>query len=141
MHPDDFNSIWAGLLHDATEAYVGDMTTPLKVLMPEFIRVEDSLAADIAKKFGIKWDEQTKERVKQADLIALSTEARLLFADVSRWSIIKSYPPRSDLLSMMFPVEPSVARLVFMREFKKVEKEIKNGKRSFRRSSKNKNNL
>lgn len=126
MYPNDLNSIWAGLLHDATEAYVGDVTTPLKVLLPKFMEVEDALALDIAKKFKIKWNKQTADRVKTADLIALSTEARLLFADVSHWNIIKSYDPRPDLLSCSFPVRQEVAKDTFMREFQRVQGEIKN---------------
>lgn len=124
MWPDDLNSIWAGLLHDATEAYVGDVTTPLKVLLPKFMEVEDNLAVDIAKKFKIKWNKQTADRVKTADLIALSTEARLLFADVSHWNIIKQYEPRPDLLRPHFPVKQETAKFQFMAEFKRVQGEI-----------------
>lgn len=135
MWPEDLNSIWAGLLHDATEAYVGDVTTPLKVLLPRFMEIEDALAIDIAKKFKIKWNKQTADRVKTADLIALSTEARLLFADVSHWNIIKQYEPRPELIRKDFPVSQTAAKTWFMREFKRVERETKNeqSRRSRRR--------
>lgn len=124
MWPDDVESRWAGLLHDATEAYVGDITTPLKILLPKFIEVEDSLAMDIAKVFKIKWSKQTHSRVKIADMIALSTEARKLFADVSDWDSIKLYDPRPDLVSENFPVAQDVAKKMFMREFKKIQGEL-----------------
>jgi len=129
MWPDDLDAIWAGLLHDATEAYVGDVTTPLKVLLPKFMEVEDSLALDIAKKFKVRWNKRTTDRVKIADLIALSTEARLLFADVSHWDMIKLYEPRSDLLRQDFPVNPELAKKIFLGEIRRVEGELKNGKR------------
>ena len=35
----------AALLHDAAEAYLGDMVKPLKVLMPEFSGIEDKVTA------------------------------------------------------------------------------------------------
>lgn len=133
LWPDDVDAQWAGLLHDATEAYVGDVTTPLKVLLPAFIEIEDRLAVDIAKTFKIKWTKRTVERVKIADMIALSTEARKLFADVSHWDSIRKYEPRSDLLNSAFPMQSHErARRLFLREFRKVG-ELKNAVRQNRR--------
>ena len=122
MWPDDHESILAGLMHDATEAYVGDVTTPLKVLFPKFMELEGQLAEDIAKKFKIKWSKQTSDRVKIADLTALSTEARLLFGDVSKWAAIKVYEPQNDLLESGFPMSPEAAKKLFLKEFKKIGK-------------------
>lgn len=127
MWPDDLNSIWAGLLHDATEAYVGDVTTPLKVLLPGFMALEDSIQKDIAHAFKIKWDVQTHQRVKMADMIALSTEARLLFADVSEWDSIKKYEPMPALLRVDFPTNSAQAKTSFLREFRKVQGELQDG--------------
>lgn len=41
------------LMHDATEAYIGDMVSPLKALMPEFKRIEGRFWAAIAERFGL----------------------------------------------------------------------------------------
>jgi 5'-deoxynucleotidase YfbR-like HD superfamily hydrolase len=125
-YPQDTNAIWAGLLHDATEAYVGDITTPLKDLLPQFKELEEQLAVKIAKKFKIRWDERTLARVKTADLIALSTEAKLLFEDISQWDIIKSYESKKYLVHPLFPVSPMTAKRMFMKEFERVLKEIEN---------------
>jgi 5'-deoxynucleotidase YfbR-like HD superfamily hydrolase len=124
MWPDDVMARWAGLLHDATEAYVCDLPTPLKVLLPEFMRIEDELAVKIALKFGIQWTEEVTRRVKQADAIALSTEARLLFEDVSQWDSIKPYAPIPTLLHWAFPQDSLMAREYFLNEFAKVEQEV-----------------
>lgn len=43
------------LLHDASEAYVGDMTSPLKRLIPEFGVIEDRIQACIAKVYGLPY--------------------------------------------------------------------------------------
>src|SRR5690349_636686 len=45
-------ALWA-LLHDATEAYVGDMVRPLKHHMPDYRQIEDNLMEVIAERFGL----------------------------------------------------------------------------------------
>lgn len=45
-------ALW-GLLHDATETYVGDMISPLKVRMPAFRRIERSIELAIAEHFRL----------------------------------------------------------------------------------------
>lgn len=42
-----------GLMHDATEAYVNDLSRPLKNLLPEYKVVEERFALAIAEKFGV----------------------------------------------------------------------------------------
>lgn len=124
MWPDDLEAIWAGLLHDATEAYVGDVTTPLKVTMPKFMELEDSIAAQIAKTFKVKWTKRTVERVKVADMTALSTEARKLFPDVSKWNAIHDFEPTPELLESSFPIRSEAAKKLFLKEFKRIKKEV-----------------
>jgi len=73
------------LMHDAAEAYVGDMPKPLKNMMPEFRRLEDRVEAVISLKFGLSclFDQE----VKQIDLRMLKTEKLLLFpTDGLEWS-------------------------------------------------------
>lgn len=50
-------TILAGLLHDAAEAYLGDMIRPLKhgELGEGYLKVEARLEAEIAKAFGIRF--------------------------------------------------------------------------------------
>jgi 5'-deoxynucleotidase YfbR-like HD superfamily hydrolase len=45
----------AALLHDASEAYMGDMPSPFKALMPDFKALEDNLMTAIANKFGFDY--------------------------------------------------------------------------------------
>jgi len=40
------------LLHDASEAYIGDMPTPIKRAMPDYLKVEATLMEAIGRKFG-----------------------------------------------------------------------------------------
>jgi len=67
-----------GLLHDATEAYVGDLPRPLKQQLPLYRRSEDRLMEVVARRFGLAWP--MPEAVRHADNRLLATEARDLMA-------------------------------------------------------------
>jgi 5'-deoxynucleotidase YfbR-like HD superfamily hydrolase len=74
MSPDE-DALW-GLLHDASEAYLADVPSPLKKC-PEFAfyrEVEAGLMAIICDKFKLSRDEPPS--VKLADKRVLATEAR-----------------------------------------------------------------
>jgi hypothetical protein len=51
------------LLHDAAEAYMGDIIWPVKAMFPEVSKFEDELAAQIMLKFG---DEHCHSRITPA---------------------------------------------------------------------------
>jgi len=67
--------LW-GLLHDASEAYLGDMVRPLKRGMPEYKAAEMRLQEIIQKAFDIDVTEETANLVHIADEVMLVTEAR-----------------------------------------------------------------
>lgn len=67
----------AALLHDATEAYVGDMVRPLKQHMPDYRDVEFRVADAIGERFGI--DPEIPEAVHEADNRILLDERAALF--------------------------------------------------------------
>lgn len=72
----------AGLLHDASEAYIGDVQSPIKILLPNYYQIEDKLMKAIARKFGFDypWDIE----VDAADRALLELEWRWL-VDQSDW--------------------------------------------------------
>ena len=45
----------AGLLHDASEAFVGDVSSPLKKLLPEYKRIEERVQEAIADQVGLPY--------------------------------------------------------------------------------------
>lgn len=63
-----------GLLHDASEAYLGDVSTHLKSLLPEYKLLEQRVELAISKKFGIYYP--TLPSVKVVDSRMLMTEVR-----------------------------------------------------------------
>lgn len=73
--PPEF-ALWA-LLHDATEAYLGDMISPLKRFMPDYQKAEERVMKAIAEKFGLSTHIMPAE-VKEADTRILLTERAAL---------------------------------------------------------------
>jgi uncharacterized protein len=72
-----YNAKWA-LLHDASEAYMGDMSRPVKhaSVMSQYRALERQLQQELVKAFGL--EETEPAIVKQVDIEMLGTEARQL---------------------------------------------------------------
>lgn len=62
----------AGLLHDAAEAFVGDVSRPLKSLLPEYRVIEDRVSRAVLSRFGL--DPVLPDSVGQADRVMLRAE-------------------------------------------------------------------
>lgn len=84
---------FAALMHDAAEAYVGDVPTPLKQLLPEYKAIEKRMEACLFERFGLY--DGLPSSVKEADLIMLATEQRDLMVGGSndaKWAVIADIP-------------------------------------------------
>lgn len=81
---DQRHAMW-GLLHDASEAYLGDVATPLKNLLPDYRALEERVQRAIARKFGLVWP--MPPEVKVADVQALLAEKRELLTANHDWGI------------------------------------------------------
>jgi hypothetical protein len=92
----DVHGLFAALMHDAHEAFVNDLATPVKdevgatwhTLESRFVRViRNGFALHVASTAHAK-------AIKQSDLIALATErAQLLPASATPWSAIAGVKP------------------------------------------------
>ena len=104
-------ALW-GLLHDAAEAYMGDLVSPIKY-QPEakwFRDVEEGLMEAIASKFGLVWP--MPKEVKKMDYVLLATEARDLMTTPWLWSITEK-----PLETKIVPIAPLVAEWAFLDQF------------------------
>jgi 5'-deoxynucleotidase YfbR-like HD superfamily hydrolase len=93
-----------GLLHDAAEAYIGDVVSPLKQHLPEFKVIEHRLEAVIARAFGLRfpWAPQ----IKTADLRALRFEReQLMHPAGGQFSRLEEYEPVPGTLTPLPPHE------------------------------------
>ncbi len=99
----------AALLHDAPEAYIGDMVSPLKAMLPAFQHIEERIWLAIAERFGI--DPVMPASVKTVDLQLLATERRdLLPASPQVWPCLQGIDPLPDRIE---PWSPEAAALAW----------------------------
>ena len=83
-----------GLLHDAPEAYVGDMVSPLKKIMSQYKEVEARISKVVANVFGLSYPAPLE--IKKADLAVLSAEReQVLNPSYGPW--YKDFPLPADI--------------------------------------------
>ena len=103
----------AGLLHDASEAYLGDVVQPLKDLLPEYQAIEENFCKVLGMRFGVNL--QHNDAIRHADLVVLATERRdLMPMDMADWSSIAGITPMSRTIK---PMSPEAASAQFMEMF------------------------
>lgn len=99
-------ALMAGLLHDAHEAYIGDMATPLKHAIGEpWHAIERRIEQRVQQRFGVLaastgW----RGHIERADRIALATERRDLMPPAGPdWPSLRGVPcaAQLDLRSMV----------------------------------------
>lgn len=102
---------WSALLHDAAEAYIGDVSAPLKSLLPDYRKIERNIEAHLFADLGVQIP--MPACVKRADLVMLATEQRDLMPwHDDEWPIIKNIAPRAKPIE---PWPPELARTEFIR--------------------------
>ncbi len=107
-----------GLLHDAAEAFVGDMARPLKRLIPEYKRIEVRIMEAIADRFGLEpWPEPMC--VKSADIYALALEgARFMAGREDEYGIADCAVQKTGMaVNSLFSMSPTEGKKLFMDRF------------------------
>jgi 5'-deoxynucleotidase YfbR-like HD superfamily hydrolase len=111
----------AGLMHDAAEALVGDVSSPLKRELTRYKDIERNVEHALWARFGLeqlRWDGDTRRAVKQADLVLLKTEQRdLMPVDDVVWSHLEGVQPLPWTIE---PLPASMAKALFLRRFEQL---------------------
>lgn len=105
---------FAGLMHDAHEALVGDVSTPLKRLLPQYRAIEDRIQEAVLSSFDVEMP--LHPCVKDADMVALATEKRDVFAGAGdvEWPLLNGIAPDVENIR---PMHPGEAYLLFLNRY------------------------
>jgi 5'-deoxynucleotidase YfbR-like HD superfamily hydrolase len=115
----------AGLLHDAPEAFLGDMVKPIKERLHDYQALEKVVEPVVLGVFGIT---KLPPEVKQADIVMLATEQRYLMKNHDEWKWTGKVEPLDIKLECL---PPTVAYHAFMNRWHELSanpKDTDNGK-------------
>ena len=117
----------AALLHDATEAYLGDLASPIKPLMPEYRAIERRLASPIETAFRLHRLEPAI--VRRVDARIVADEVRVLFPGVDFWRghAADGVPERLGCVHVN-GLSPERAERQFLERFEALSKDLAVGK-------------
>lgn len=103
------------LMHDAAEAYIRDMPTPAKRLLPDYINLETDLLGVILSKFEVL--SQWTDMVREADSSACGAESRQFVLHLQIADMDDLFPPEIlpiDRDMLKTPWDPDRAKAMFL---------------------------
>ena len=115
----EHKDVGAGLLHDAPEAYLGDVPKPFKVtIMEVFGPVEDEIYRNIAQIHDL--DEELPNAVKVADVQALLLEKEQLLPVRVPWEWVTDQMIQDLPDITIDPLPPAEAKQLFLERYEQV---------------------
>lgn len=124
--PEEFRR--AALLHDAAEAYCGDVVSPLKIALrgdaneqpSTYDQVYKRVETRVALRFGLRPTDLRSDVVNQADLMMLALERDRFFPIRKReWVDLPKPPKPSQVVIGCY--RPDKARAVFLRAWAELD--------------------
>jgi len=103
----------AALLHDAEEAYLGDVIRPLKYCFPMLVEAGLQAQYIIYKAFNVSIDDVGINAIKVLDNVLIATEARDLMVNSANWNGLP--PPLPETIT---PIPQHQAKDIFLAKFK-----------------------
>lgn len=98
------------LHHDDAEAFIGDMASPLKKLLPTYKDIERRVEAEVFRRQGLP--AVLAPEVKHADLVALRTEQRdLMHENGGLWTSLAGIAPACFRITAL---PPAAARNLYL---------------------------
>ena len=121
---------WEALFHDSSEAYLKDLPTWLKQLLPGYKEIEHRFETVIRQKFGLSTDpvvwERNKKIIKEVDYKLLATEKRdLLPVDGECWEYLRDVSPMPFNITPWSPKEAEKRFLDRYEELKGIYERVK----------------
>ncbi len=99
-----------GLMHDAAEAFLGDITRPLKQLLPRYKQIERDVEQAVFSRFQINF--RGSDAIKTADLRVLAAEQRQIMPPgTDDWARASGIEPAGITVRFMSPGEATRAFL------------------------------
>lgn len=111
-----------GLLHDGVEAFMVDVPTPLKSLLPDYKVLEAKHEAEMFGRFGLQYP--MNEAVHKADRELLCAEVRDMKAAHPHWD---NWKLDVGHIPHIVPWTPYMANKMFLKRYYELTKEKKNG--------------
>jgi len=105
-------------MHDAHEAFTGDLVTPLKARLPRYVALEERAERSVLARYGIAYP--LHPCVKKADLRALMTERRDLMPPDDPdglWDWAAGIEPWAERI---WPRPPRVVRGYFLARYQEL---------------------
>lgn len=106
----------AGLLHDAVEAFMADMPSPLKRMLPGYKELELRAEEDLCKRFGVQFP--LHPSIKDADIRLFLAERRDMQPEVKE-VCYEGYEPYHQRIIAW---DSRMAYTFFMRRFEELTK-------------------
>ena len=102
------------LMHDATEAYLGDVNGILKLWLPDYMEIEEMVKQLIWSKYQLPDDPMVDEIVNQLDKRILLDEAKAFYKDKYK-HFADQYPHLTPLNIKLYPEqELSITKAMFL---------------------------
>lgn len=102
---------YQALHHDDAEAFVGDMSSPLKKMLPGYKEIEHRVEQAVFRRMGLP--DTLAPEVKRADLVALRTEQRdLMHIEGGQWPSLAGIEPIDGYF--IDPVSPEEAKQMYL---------------------------
>ena len=106
------------LFHDAVEAYVGDLASPLKQYLPGYKKIEDEIEQRLFMWLGISIEAHVKRLVKILDMRMLLTERNALLQTNDREWLEDNFVSPLDIEIQCW--DPKAAKQQFLDQVKTI---------------------
>lgn len=102
----------AGLMHDNVEAFMGDIPTPLKRMLPDYKALEKAHEEVMCRKFGVPFP--MPKEVHKADIEVFAAEVLSLQPEGTYWECLEGVTPYPRVI---FPMTSEGARGLFLHRY------------------------